>query len=899
MKEVFLFLLSVGATTLAFAADISTVAVKSGEEWQFDWSWREKNVPLTAAVRPCLKAYDAAGKVVYENTVGRAQQRVFDPNDLNIQKWRVYAHVAEAGSAKNGGTFTTLARYQLPATTERVELSLLRLGDPAEIGDVTFASKKLDAPDKEVWRGFPKMSDTGRVLTDEELDAHLAQRVKCVPKLISRGDRTELEINGKVVVPRVFKSAARACANRFPSISVYSKKGFNVLTMGFNLRLSPQPNAASSTGLWKADDTADVEKVRKEIREYLRRAPDSMFMLVIGIAPRVGWGAENPTEIVRNEKGEFGIFQNCRLCAYDAEMKFDAKDPRGQYPMFSYTSVKFANDCAKILEQLFAGLEDTPEGKAVIGAYVCGGTDGQWLDIFDNHVGGRQAADYADCAKSRFAAYRKRKYGDETVSTEIPKASEFWDRSRKIHAEHASTPMSDYYEFLARSTTQLRLTLAKAVKRGSRGRVLVGSYSPNGGLEGYPLISETFAKGLLTSPDYDFFAIVPAYVREHVDPVNSAVADGSMIRRGKLYISELDLRTADVFNWGFWGSSFWMENHSDATFRRKALFFSANAITHGGTFHAYDMDGGWYATEASQATWSKANEMADFAHAMPLAAERIALVGGERYWDFQSMASGRVVPYLLRELPKDALSFCGAPWNYHLQEELLAAEDANLPKVVIFNEPTTMTFEQYQTLRQRYAKDGRVIVWVYRPGLFAADGAKIEADLGLKIAPPSVTGKLPFADGACRDPLMKNVKGLVVPAYPYYGFEYPDRMLTTDGHGWKTLANFKGTDVPALAVRRGRDCTEVFASYPSGFTAEFCRNLLREAGLKPLVETNELAGYGSGLFYIVAQSDGEKRFRLPDGVLPKKTLEGPEAVRDGEGYKVTLKRGQIYILAVR
>ena len=146
---------------------------------------------------------------------------------------------------------------------------------------------------------------------------------------------------------------------------------------------------------------------------------------------------------------------------------------------------------------------------------------------------------------------------------------------------------------------------------------------------------------------------------------------------------------------------------------------------------------------------------------------------------------------------------------------------------------------------------------------------------------------------------MKNVKGLVVPAYPYYGFEYPDRMLTTDGHGWKTLANFKGTDVPALAVRRSRDCTEVFASYPSGFTAEFCRNLLREAGLKPLVETNELAGYGSGLFYIVAQSDGEKRFRLPDGVLPKKTLEGPEAVRDGEGYKVTLKRGQIYILAVR
>jgi len=896
-----LLALAVGILSAAtsLTAEVSSFAVTPGEEWQLDWSWRERSVPLTAVVRPYLKAYDAAGKVVYENSVGRPQQRVFDPKDLNIQKWRVYLHVDEVGKGAGSGSFVNVARYRLPSTAARVELSLRRLGDAADNTEVSIVQTKLSEPEKDVWKGLPKMDDTGKVLTDDELDAHLARRVKCEPKLLSRGDRTELEINGQVVVPRVFKSSARACANRFPSISVYSKKGFNVLTMGFGLRLSPQEKAASSSGLWKADDTADVEKVRKEIREYLRRAPDSMFMLAIVIAPRVGWGAENPTEIVRNEKGEFGIFQGCRLSAYDADMKFDASHPRGEYPMFSYTSVKFANDCAKILEQLFAGLEDTPEGKAVIGAYVCGGTDGQWLDIFDNHVGGRQAADYADCAKERFAAYRKRKYGDENVSTTIPSTSEFWNSTRKLHSEHASTAMSDYYEFLARSTTQLRLTLAKAVKRGSRGRILVGSYSPNGGLEGYPLISETYAKGLLTSPDYDFFAIVPAYIREHVDPVNSAVADGSLVRRGKLYISELDLRTADVNNWGFWGSSFWMENHNAETFRRKTLYFSANALTHGGTFHAYDMDGGWFATEASQATWAKANEMADHAHAMPYPAERIAIVGGERYWDFQSMALGRLVPYQLRENPKHALAFCGAPWNYHLQEELLTDEQAELPKVVIFNEPTTLTFDQYRELRRRYAKDGRILVWVYRPGLFAADGARIEADLGLKPTPVPVVNKLPFADGTCKDPLMKGVNGLVLPNYPFYGFDFPDTLLTIDGHGWKSLANFKGTDIPALAVRRGRDCTEVFVSFPGGISAELCRNLLREAGLKPLVDTNELSGYGSGIFYLVAQSDGEKHFRLPSGVKPDKTLEGPEAVRDGDGYKVTLKRGQIYILGVK
>jgi hypothetical protein len=56
--------------------------------------------------------------------------------------------------------------------------------------------------------------------------------------------------------------------------------------------------------------------------------------------------------------------------------------------------------------------------------------------------------------------------------------------------------------------------------------MLVGSYSPAGGLEGFPLISATYTKGLLESPDYDFFAVVPNYLREHVDPVIAAIYDG-------------------------------------------------------------------------------------------------------------------------------------------------------------------------------------------------------------------------------------------------------------------------------------------------------------------------------------------------------------------------------------
>jgi hypothetical protein len=51
--------------------------------------------------------------------------------------------------------------------------------------------------------------------------------------------------------------------------------------------------------------------------------------------------------------------------------------------------------------------------------------------------------------------------------------------------------------------------------------------------------------------------------------------------------------------------------------------------------------------------------------------------------------------------------------------------------------------------------------------------------------------------------------------------------------------------------------------------------------LHPLMESDELSGYGSRLFYFVAQSGGEKRFRLPTGRVPDKVLCGPSFRRLG------------------
>jgi hypothetical protein len=871
---------------------------KPGEEWQLDWSWRERKMPRTAFVRPFLQAWDADGKSVYSQNVGVAQQSVYDPKDLSVHKWRIYASIA-AGPDNKAGTrsFTSLARITLPHTTRRVRISLTRLGDPAEIDQVTMGVIKRSEPLAQRACSFPKMSEEGfKILTDAELDAHLAKREKAVPQLVANGDRTELIINGKPIIPRIFKGPGKSVANQLAGVSVFSRRGFNIFTMGFGFGESHDPRFASNTGIWRPDGSCDVEKVRLRIREYLKRFPDGYFMLNFGVAPYNGWGERHPSEIYRNEQGGYGAFVGCRVKAFHDKPVFDYA--KGEYPAVSYTSTVFAQAAADFIERLFAAIEDMPEGKAVIGAYCCGGTDGQWLDLFDNHVSVKQAADYSDVARRRFAEFRRRKYGRDDIDVRIPSVDAIWDRTNQFYAVHTSTSQSDYFEFLARATTQFRLTLAKGIKRGSKGRVLVGSYSPAGGLEGFPLISATYTKGLLTSPDYDFFAVVPNYMREHVDPVIAAIYDGSCLNRSKLYISELDLRSGDVRNWGFWGSDFWAENHNAATFRRKALYFAANALTHGGAFHAYDMDGGWYATDASRAVWEKTNEMADHAHPMPLADERIALVGGERFYDFQSFGKNRVVPYFVREQPRTALCLSGVPWNQYLLEEVMASDGVKMPKVVIFTDLSTVSRQQFSELRQRYARDGRVLVYSWRPGMFAADGGRIEEELGLRPADRAY-GKVGYADGQSKDPLMRGVSGMLIPSYPYYYIEYAPVVSPDPAAGWKTLANFAGTNIPALAVRREAGFTEVYTSFPGGITSQLCRNFVREAGLEPLLETDELSGYGSGIFYMVAQTDGDKRFRLPKGVVPDKVLEGPAFKKEGKGYVVRLRRGAIFVLAVK
>lgn len=793
---------------------------------------------------------------------------------------------------------------KLPASARKIRMYVTSEGDAAKYDNVTFKAAKVEKSQYRTLHSlgqWPVMrEDPSKVVSDAELDRILAVRERCVPELSASGDRTELNINGKTVTPKIYKTSAVPTTNRYPSVAAAAKMGFNIVTVNI-----PFSTFGNDAGIWRPDGSCDTEWVRRELREHLKRHPHGMFMFVLTMKPHVGWAEKTPGEIMADEKGRFGIYSGCRLRAYRDKIEYN---PKWEFPMFSYASDKYAADASKMLESLFVAVESWPEGKAVIGVYVCGGADTQWHDIYDkggfeSNLNGTPLADHSPVMKRRFAEYLRTKYGRTDVDAHIPAKDEIVCKGNTYYSTHsARTLCSDYREFEGRSANEMRLALAGAIKRATKGRMLVGSYLPNGGAMGYSAIANSCVQELMESPAWDFFAVVPHYRREYIDPIYFPVFYGSAVRHGKLVIGEMDIRSADVGNYGFWHGDFWRSNHNEKTFRRKAMQVAAAAIVQGGGLHAYDMHGGWYATEAAQATWSAVNSMVDNAHAMPLAPETIAFVGSERYSDFKAwnpLCLGAVA--MLREIPRLALARIGAPNTYILAEELLnCKKSTELPKVVIFNDLSAIDFAQYSELKCRYAKDGRVIVWMWRPGIFAEDGAKIDEDLGI-VPINEQPAYAAFSDGTNDDPLMKGVSGTILGHYPSFGLTHCAPGGVPDlSKGWKRLANIKGTDVPALAVRRHSGYTEVYSSIQGGITPQLCRNLLREAGMRPLLETDDISGYGSGIFYILAQKDGVKRFRLPDGAVAGNTLEGPAFKAEDNGtYSVPLKQAQMFIVSVK
>ena len=100
-------------------------------------------------------------------------------------------------------------------------------------------------------------------------------------------------------------------------------------------------------------------------------------------------------------------------------------------------------------------------------------------------------------------------------------------------------------------------------------------------------------------------------------------------------------------------------------------------------------------------------------------------------------------------------------------------------------------------------------------------------------------------------------------------------------------------------MRRTRDCTELYLAHPATLTPALFRNLARETGFLPLIESDDISGCGSSIFWFIALSDGPRRFRAPSGYRPGRVLAGPGYAPAGDGlFETHVQTADIFAVAL-
>lgn len=752
-------------------------------------------------------------------------------------------------------------------------------------------------------------------LSDKELDLVLAKREKVHAAVKRNGDMVEFLLNGKAVPLKFFKS----CPYTFYAggvdfrkhLPAMQKAGFNVFSVRVDLGVPTNTRTANS--VWLGKKKYQVEVLQLLVRRMLSYAPDAMIMLEINVTPPPGWGEANPDDVATVENGTKIVFAGVRPSRISNEApenyKPYKKEPwRSEYWVPSYYSEKFTADASEALQDIFAEFEKTPESKAVVGVFLNRAVDGQWFDITGEGTSNHGMADYSKVSLEHFRNYLRKRYdndvnklraawGDKNASfdtAKIPSFKEFFMKPEDYAIRHYGRDrIADFIASRAYGMSGQFASLCRAIKRGSNNRILAGGYRAEGAITSYPFFTQQCSAELYKEPAIDFFASCPGG-RTPAAPIFPWTLNGSMRMRDKLFFTELDFRSPSRTNWGEWGKAIWHKNHDFQEFGERAMRAQLFSHARGGSFYAYDMDGGWFDHHRIRAGWEKSNRITDLFKPAALGSDRAALFYSEHIWEHVALENRRSLIHVALRKPQEAFIRSGVDFDTYLLDDVFN-DNFEAPQILCFVTAPELTKEKAQEIRKRFGNNNRVIIWMWAPGFGVTKDVGSVAGFKLERA-PQVDGRPVMAIPGCSDPLMKDVSGVLMPSIYNYGLANAFAVIDKDA---VILGKYLNSDVPAMAVKRHAGFTEIYIGQIGSLTPQFIRNAARSAGIQPYTESNDPAAKAGNLLIVSAASTGVKKIHLKPGMRCLRALTPHDYTIDGQIVTVPMKYGEVLVLEIQ
>ena len=714
------------------------------------------------------------------------------------------------------------------------------------------------------------------ILSDAQITTRLNLKSKAVPQLLKKNDRIELLVDGNSVPPVI--NMCPYFGHPFAYYKQMYNAGAKITTI--TIRTGPYgdtPGAPSN--IWLGDGQYNFEPVRQAIRYVLARCPDTYIILNLWINVYNDWATEHPDHVHANANGEKGICSWSRVTRYGG-----AAPTGGEFWEASNHSGQFAQDGGEMLRDFGAWLESAPEGKVVIGAYLNGSADGQWL--FSNE------ATFAEYNPGTLAAYKTfltEKYQTNAAlsaawgmsvtfdTVQIPTAvSRFTspDGRQFLTLNNQNCRLADFNAFLSISNTRRQIAFCRALKESTNGRLLCGQYWPTLPAS-YPLAHGDYWE-MLNSPYVDF------------------VSRGGMFGatlHGKLAIHEFDLRNLKS------GIETWIDYDdpsvakSQAEFKRQTLAGFCRELTAGAGFHIWDMWGGWFWHPDTMTIFNESLQITKHVSDSPSLGSNYVGVFVDEDASNHLISLGWYFNWPGVEKPFTAMGQGGAagwgrtglPVKFFLMQDALNP-DLVVPKVSIFLNALTMTLPQANLIKSRFCSDGRVIVFMNTPGLAAPGDLYNPVNItGFSVCVPAGWTALrdqPLLVLNSTDPLLTGIRANTrLGNWPSNsGMLWFDTSAVANADTIGTpLAKYhltNGEEWVGMLVNRAINHTMVWIGAPGALSPALIRNFAKEAGMTPLLENDNEIMVGAGLLAVVGIKGGPQQVKLPSGFYITGCLTG-------------------------
>ncbi|KPL15700.1 MAG: hypothetical protein AMS26_06880 [Bacteroides sp. SM23_62] len=549
---------------------------------------------------------------------------------------------------------------------------------------------------------------------------------------------------------------------------------------------------------WIADGVydyleSDEYHMDNNIESFLAQKPDAKLILRLVFAyPRNFWWAVQNVDEQAVPKG---------------------RDLGRKMP--SYASLKWREEAGEALRNIVLHLEEK-YGNNIIGYLPGCGSCGEWFqwhaytEITDRFTNGYQLGDYSKPMLKAYREYVKNKYKSiERVNAvystnlksfdelEIPGVDQRLGATygilRSVADEQA---LVDYYEIFNRQVYETLAHFAGIVKEATDRKKLVLVFygynwveQPRGGVtqtrSGHVHLDE-----VISCPDVDYIVAPYEYSFRQLEGVISGQGvPGSVIRRGKQYLHELDGST--------YLESCWPSDHHNPTnpeesgnLLRRDL---TKALMEGASVWFMDLAGGMYDSPEMVEELRKTIEMGRKIYFKAGVNNRQVAVVLQSRDGFYYRENEALRAPLIHQFKQFELERMGLGYDDLMLENLkyLDPDETEQYKFWIFPSSVHFTDEELELIQEHCMRNGNYILWCYAPGVLSERGIdleRMEKISGFKCGHTMDPGELAVRTALSEHPILKGRNTPII--YGTYGELSPDHI-----NYHSSLRHYPGSDV--------------------------------------------------------------------------------------------------------